>query len=241
MTTSEPILSGHGVSHQYGDLSVVSEVDIDVLAGTITAIIGPNGTGKTTLLRILLGHLSPTAGSVEYTGPSVDRQFGYLPQQPTFRPQFTAAETLAFYQSLLGESLEPMAALRRVGLAAAHDRRVDALSGGMQRLLGIAQSLVGDPPVAVFDEPASGLDPTMAARAFEILAEQASDGTAVVVSSHDLTLVEQFADRVVVLHGGSVVAAGSPADLAASTDSETLWEVYETVVDTAPGRPLEAK
>lgn len=241
MTTTEPILSGTDLHHEYGSLSVLSGVDINIYPGTVTAIIGPNGAGKTTLLRVLLGHLSPTAGSIEYSGPAVDRQLGYLPQQPSFRPQFTAAETVAFYQSLLGEPVEPMAALRRVGLAAAHDRRVDALSGGMQRLLGIAQSLVGDPPVAIFDEPASGLDPTMASRAFEILADRATDGTAVVVSSHDLTLVEQFADRIVLLHDGSIVATGSPATLADSTDSETLWDVYRSLVDHHSTHLMEAQ
>ena len=239
--TTDPILVGEAVSHEYGELSVLEGVDISVAPGAVTAIVGPNGTGKTTLLRILLGHLSPTAGEVRYSGPEVDRPIGYLPQQPSFRPQFTAAETIAFYAGLLDEPAETEAALRRVGLADAADRRVEALSGGMRRLLGIAQSLVGEPPVAVFDEPASGLDPSMAANAFEILAEQAAAGTAVLVSSHDLSLVDRFADRVVFLNRGSVIVSGSPADLADSTNSETLWEVYESVIrEPAARREVEA-
>ena len=208
--------------------------------GAVTAIVGPNGTGETTLLRILLGHLSPTDGEVRYLGPDVDRPIGYLPQQPSFRPQFTAAETIGFYAALLDEPAETEAALRRVGLSDAADRRVEALSGGMRRLLGIAQSLVGEPPVAVFDEPASGLDPSMATNAFETLADRAADGTAVLVSSHDLSLVDRFADRVVFLNRGSVVVSGSPAELADSTNSETLWEVYESVIrEPAARREVE--
>ena len=105
-TAAESVLSAAGISHRYGELSVLQSVDVDVPSGAVTAVIGPNGTGKTTLLRILLGQLSPTEGSVEYTGPAVDRPIGYLPQQPSFRPQFTAAETLAFYGALLGREVD---------------------------------------------------------------------------------------------------------------------------------------
>jgi len=229
-STDESLLSAAGISHRYGELSVLRSVDVEIPAGAVTAVIGPNGTGKTTLLRILLGQLSPTEGAVSYTGPAVDRPIGYLPQQPSFRPQFTAAETLAFYGALLGREVDTPAALDRVGLADAADRPVEALSGGMRRLLGIAQSLVGEPPVVVFDEPASGLDPSMSTQAFEILSERAREGTAIIVSSHDLGLVERFADRVLVVHDGTIAGRGSPRELMAETGTESLWDVYDAVV-----------
>jgi len=229
-TAAESLLSATGISHRYGELSVLADVDVEIPSSTVTAVIGPNGTGKTTLLRILLGQLTPTEGAVAYTGPSVDRPIGYLPQQPSFRPQFTAAETLEFYGALLGLEIQTQTALDRVGLADAADRSVEALSGGMRRLLGIAQSLVGEPPVVVFDEPASGLDPSMSTRAFEILAERAAEGTAIVVSSHDLGLVERFADRVLVVHDGAIAAQGSPDELMRATNTDSLWDVYDAVV-----------
>ena len=123
-STDESLLSAAGISHRYGELSVLQSVDVEIPAGAVTAVIGPNGTGKTTLLRILLGQLSPTEGAVSYTGPAVDRPIGYLPQQPSFRPQFTAAETLEFYSSLV-DGTEPEALLSRVGLSAAADRHVE--------------------------------------------------------------------------------------------------------------------
>lgn len=227
---NDPILTATDVTHRYGELTVLESVTAEITPGTVTAVIGPNGTGKTTLLRILLGQLSPTAGTVSYTGPPVDRPIGYLPQQPSFRPQFTAAETLSFYGALLGREVEPQTALDRVGLAGAADRPVEALSGGMRRLLGIAQSLIGDPPVVVSDEPASGLDPSMSTRAFDILTARAAAGTAVVVSSHDLGLVERFADRVLVIHDGEIAACGTPDELAATTSADSLWDVYDAVV-----------
>ena len=231
----ESMLTATELTHRYGELSVLQSVDVDVPAGAVTAVVGPNGTGKTTLLRILLGQLTPTEGSVAYTGPAVDRPIGYLPQQPSFRPQFTAAETLEFYGALLGREVDTHTALDRVGLADAADRPVEALSGGMRRLLGIAQSLVGEPPVVVFDEPASGLDPSMSTRAFEILADRATAGTAIVVSSHDLGLVERFADRVLVVHNGTIAARGSPRELMAETGTESLWDVYDAVVHSQRG------
>jgi Cu-processing system ATP-binding protein len=225
---TDTYLDGAGVSRTFGDVTALSDVSIDVPAGSVVALIGPNGSGKTTLLRILAGLLAPTDGEVSYEGPDATRPLGYLPQAPTFRPGFTTRETIGFYASLVDD--DPDELLDRVGLGRVPDRRVEALSGGMTRLLGIAQALAGDPPVLALDEPASGLDPGMSQRVFDIVETLADDGHAVVVTSHDLPLVERAADRVVVLDRGEVVAADTPAALRERTGGP-LHETFTSLVD----------
>jgi ABC-type multidrug transport system ATPase subunit len=220
------VLRAENLSHAYGAVTVFEDISVTVERGTVTALVGPNGSGKTTLLRILAGLLEPTEGTVSGRESESARELGYLPQQPSFRPGFTARETLAFYTSLVGGN--PDAVLDRVGLADAADRNVEALSGGMTRLLGIAQATVGDPPVVVLDEPASGLDPGMRRQTFEVVSERAAAGTAVVLSTHDTALAERFADRVFLLGGGGLLAAGSPSELVEQEDS--LQAVFEAEV-----------
>ncbi|TQQ80150.1 ABC transporter ATP-binding protein [Halonotius roseus] len=230
---STSVVTTTGLTKEYGGRPIFDGVDLDINAGAMTAVIGPNGSGKTTLLKTLLGHVDPTAGTVTYTGPDVDRPMGYLPQEPAFRPQFTVSETVEFYASLVDASVDTEGLLREVNLYDARTRRVSALSGGMRRLLAVAQAVLGDPPVVCCDEPASGLDPSMARRVFESLAGRAADGMAVVVASHTLSLVETYADHVVILDAGGVAAAGSPAALIERYDAADLWDVYATVVDPA--------
>lgn len=252
-----PVAELDAVTRTYGGVPVLDSASLAVEPG-LTAVIGPNGSGKSTLLGVLAGTVDPTAGTVRRPAVDVDgfdaangaggaddadnagdaddaehaaddtaKPVGYLPQRVPFREGFTARETLAFYARLVGA--DPDAALADVGLADAADRRVEALSGGMVRLLGIAQATLGDPPLVVLDEPASGLDPGMRERAFRTAAERAGAGTAVVVSSHNLDLVDDHADAVVVLARGRVVAAG---DLDALCDEHGVAgasELYRAV------------
>ncbi len=227
----ETLLEASNLAFSYGDVTILREISITVDAGTVTALIGPNGTGKTTLLRTLAGLQAPTSGSIEYRGPDVPREIGYLPQQPSFRPGFSVIETLEFYASLVGESREDaVERLERVGLADAANRRVDALSGGMTRLLGIAQATIGDPPIVVLDEPGSGLDPGMSTHVFDVAGEFADAGTAVVVTSHDLELVERNADEVFLLDDGVVAERGHPTDILDRLGVDTLQAAYEASV-----------
>ena len=184
---------------------------VTVEAGEVTAFVGPNGSGKTTFLSVLAGLHRPTGGTVSYRGPETHRRIGYLPQKPGFRPRFTARETLGVYARLVDD--DPDRLLERVGLGAVADRRVGAPSGGMVRLLGVAQALAGAPPVVALDEPASSLDPGMSERVFDVAGDIAGEGRGVVLCSHDLALVERVADTVVVLDRGDVVTTGSPEQL----------------------------
>lgn len=231
-TDAGPVVTVSNLGKRFGDVTVLDGVTFDVGRGTVTVLIGPNGSGKTTLLRTIAGLSEPDDGSVAVADDGTARRsIGYLPQRPAFRPTLTVAETLRFYTSLV-DSEDVADRLAQVGLLDARDRRVDALSGGMVRLLGIAQATVGDPPLVVLDEPASGLDPEMTVHIFEVLADVAASGTAVLLSAHDLAAVETVADEVVLLDGGDVVVNGSVAEIVAATDAGSLSDAFSTLVAT---------
>ena len=233
-----PVATLSDATRTYGGVPVLDGVSLDIEPG-LTAIVGPNGSGKSTLLRLLVGATEPTAGAVRHPGATGPKPIGYLPQRVPFRGGFTARETLAFYARLVDD--DPDAALERVGLGDAGDRRVEALSGGMRRLLGIAQAVLGDPSLAVLDEPASGLDPGMRERAFRAAAGRADGETAVVVSSHALDLVDAHGDRVVILRRGRVAAAGPLERLLDERDAEDVRELYRDVTGDDGVRTGEAQ
>ncbi|WP_058991739.1 ABC transporter ATP-binding protein [Haloarcula sp. CBA1127] len=226
--TGETYLMADEITKQYGDVTAISEVSLDVPSDAVTGFIGPNGSGKTTLLRMLLGIERPTSGTVSYCGPDAERQLGYLPQRPTFRPGFSVRETAAFYADLVDD--DPARLLERVGLEEVASRPVSGLSGGMTRLLGIAQALAGDPPIVMLDEPASGLDPAMSRLIFDIVESIADAGRAVVLCSHELPLVEETADRLVVLESGRLVRTGSVESLREQTGGP-LHETFTALLE----------
>ena len=240
----DPAVTVDGLTHGFGDVTVLDGVSLDVRAGSLVALVGPNGSGKSTLLRIVAGVLGPDGGHVDVAGSGV-RPVGYLPQRPSFRPGFSVADTLGFYADLLGperaEEVDVEEALARVGLGDTGDRRVEALSGGMTRLLGVAQALLGDPPVLVLDEPASGLDPAMSAHIYETIREVADEGRAVFVASHDLAAVERTADRVALLVRGRIILDGDPRELVADAGADGLDGVFLDAVDASEGLTVRTR
>lgn len=216
------------VSHRFGELDVLTDVSFALTPGSVTSLVGPNGSGKTTLLRIVAGLLAPTGGRVER--PDRPRPVGYLPQHPDFRPTFTVEETLGFYAGLLADHADVAAVLERVGLLAARERRVEALSGGMRRLLGIAQAILGEPPVVLFDEPTGDLDPGMTEHIMGVVEGLAGPETAVLMATHDLTGAAR-GDALMVLDRGRIVAEGPPDAVIEGAEAESLAEAYRSLVE----------
>ncbi|MGK2230513.1 MAG: ABC-type multidrug transport system ATPase subunit [Methanobacteriota archaeon] len=232
-TESAAVLEANDVSKTYGELEVLKDVSMEAERGRVYALIGPNGSGKTTFLKILAGLLPPDSGEVLRRTGGAERAVGYLPQQPSFRDGFTVAETLRFYTRLLDEKMGDgyvSEALGDVGLSDASNRRVSGLSGGMTRLLGVAQSRVGDPPIMAVDEPTSGLDPEMTGRIFETLSGVADNGTAVLLTTHDLDKVGRHADKVVLIYDRRIAGSGSPDELVNEHERESLASVFDSVV-----------
>lgn len=229
---SHPVVTLEDIDQSFGDVTVLTDISVQIEEREVTAVIGPNGSGKTTLTQILSGLVQPDSGTVTLR-TDAERPVGYLPQAPRFRPVFTVEETLQFYADLLSTATDIEELMERVGLIDVRDRQVDALSGGMRRLLGIAQSLLGSPPLVVLDEPTSGLDPRMTRRLFDVMQAGTEEGTAVLLTTHDLTYASD-ADAVIVLDRGRLVAQGSPADLCADTDTDSLTEAFFSLVSTTP-------
>jgi ABC-type multidrug transport system ATPase subunit len=226
---SDPVLGLNGASLSFGDVTVLDGASVALDSGAFVALVGPNGSGKTTTLELFAGLRAPDAGTV--TRPTTSgRAVAYLPQSPRFRPGFTAREVVEFYGSLVGDAVDADAVLARVGLSGAADRPVDDLSGGMTRLLGLAQALIGDPSVVVLDEPTSGLDPDVADHIFEAAAAMAADGRLVLTTSHDLDAVSRYADRVLLIADGEFVLDGPPTALLERTGEESLRAVFSSVV-----------
>lgn len=218
---TETTIALHGVTKTYGPITAVRDLDLALHAGEVIALVGHNGAGKTTQIKMMLGLARPTAGRVELLGAdpagegAIGRaRVGYLPESVSFHLAVTGRETLGFYARLKGlPSSQLDAAFAAVGLSAAADRPVGTYSKGMRQRLGLAQALLGRPKVLILDEPTSGLDPALRRDFYTIVAARAAEGATVLIASHALTELEGRADRVVIVDRGAKIADGTLSEL----------------------------
>ena len=228
-TGAVPVLT-RGLTKQFRRQTVVDGVDLVVPAGAVYGFLGPNGSGKTTTIRMLLGLVRPTAGSVEMLGLPVPerggealRRIGALVEGPAFHPYLSGRANLARLDAADGHSDARTsahridAALDRVGLLAAATKRYRAYSLGMRQRLAIANALLMPRDLLVLDEPTNGLDPQGTREVRHLVGELAADGATVLVSSHLLAEVEQMCSHVGVMFEGKLVSQGSMAELSAGT------------------------
>jgi ABC-2 type transport system ATP-binding protein len=211
-----------GLRKRYGGVEALAGVDLEVGEGELVGLLGPNGAGKSTLVKIACGLVRPSEGRAEVCGHAAGSaparaSLGYLAELFRFPGWSRADEVLELHQRLAGSrggATERTELLELVGLAGARDRRVEAMSKGMQQRLGIAQALVGAPRLLLLDEPTSALDPAGRRTVRRLLEELRARGVSVLLNSHLLSEIELVCDRVVILDQGRVVAAGRPDDLA---------------------------
>ncbi len=222
-----------GLTKRFGRQTAVDAVDLEVPAGAVYGFLGPNGSGKTTTIRMLLGLISPTSGTVDLLGASmagagrsdvsVLRRVGALVEGPAFHPYLSGRANLRRleaadpYADARTSRLRVDAALDRVGLLVAARKRYRAYSLGMRQRLAIASALLVPRDLLVLDEPTNGLDPQGTREVRHLVSELAADGTTVLVSSHLLSEVEQMCDHVGVMYAGRLVAQQPLADLHAGT------------------------
>ncbi len=213
------VIVAEDVRREYGDTVALDGVSLSVAEGEVFALIGPNGAGKTTLIRALTG-TTEYEGRVElFGGPpeSVDTQrVGLLPQSFNPPARLTARELVEYYGGLYDEARPPNEVLSDVGMLEDADTWYEDLSGGQQRRVCVAVTLVNDPDLLVLDEPTTGIDPAGRRDLWDLLESLAAGGTTVFLTTHYMEEADRLADRVVMLADGAVAAEGTPRELVAA-------------------------
>jgi len=243
---SEPTaaLAARGLTYRHAGGAGVEQIDLEIRAGEVVGLLGPNGAGKSTLVRLLSGVLAPQDGTVALGGDALGeltareraRRLAVVPQEPVFELPFTVLEV-----ALLGrhphvataafESAQDLElarrALERCGVAELADREIGTLSSGERQRVVFARALAQQTPVLLLDEPASFLDLRFQVELFDRVRELAAERRAVLAVLHDLNLAAEYCDRVVLLRGGRIFAAGNAAETLTYTN---LTEVYDTEI-----------
>src|ERR687889_315910 len=223
MTQSSAAITARGIRKSFGEHTVLDDVDLEIDQGTIFALLGPNGAGKTTIVRILSTLLRADAGTASVEGFDVATQPQDVRESISLTGQFAAVDEV-----LTGrENLVLVAKLRhlknpgaiaddllaRFSLTDAGNRKASTYSGGMRRRLAIAMSLIGNPPIIFLDEPTTGLDPQARIEVWQTIKQLAKGGTTVLLTTQYLDEAEQLADRIAILHKGTIIQNGTLAEL----------------------------
>lgn len=222
----DTVIAAQGLTKRYGTSVVVDGIDFAVGRGETFGLLGPNGSGKTTTILMMLGLTERSAGHVTVLGEdpmrsplTVKRRVGYLPDSIGFYDNLTATENLSYTARLMGiprsaRSQRIAAALARVRLSDVAGKRVGTFSRGMQQRLGLAEIIMKRAEIAILDEPTSGLDPQSTIEFIDLIRELRGEGITVLLSSHQLDQVQRICDRVALFQSGRIVLMGAVGDLA---------------------------
>jgi ABC-2 type transport system ATP-binding protein len=225
------VLTVSGLVKRYGQVVALDGTDFEAAPGRLVGFLGANGAGKTTTMRCIFGLVRPDAGDVRWDGhpitPAHRLRFGYMPEQRGLYPRMRVGEQLAYFAAQHGlpggeARVASSRWLERLGLADRERSKLEDLSHGNQQRVQLAAALVHDPELLVLDEPFSGLDPLGVATMSEVLHERAAAGTTVLFSSHQLDLVEDICEDVIIIGRGRIVAAGSIGELRARSGRRHL-------------------
>lgn len=249
MLQNDLAISVRGLKKSFKNIRVLKGVDFEVKKGSIFALLGSNGAGKTTIVRILTTLLRQDSGTAIVNGFNVASRPGQVRYSISLTGQFAAVDEvltgreniimIARLRHLCNPYQVADNLLKRFGLTDAANRRVSVYSGGMRRRLDIAMSLAGEPPVIFLDEPTTGLDPEVRNEFWQIIKELAGGGTTVFLTTQYLDEAEQLADKIAILHEGSIIVSGTleelkkrfpPAEVVYIEKQPTLEEIFLEIV-----------
>ena len=225
------------------EVHALKNLDLEVQPGEIFGYLGPNGSGKTTTIKMLLGLIFPTSGDIKILGrsdiqsPEVRMQIGYLPEGAYYPDFLRGEEVLRFYGQLYGLSGSDLETridktIELVGMTHARKRLIRGYSKGMRQRIGLAQALLSDPDILILDEPTTGLDPLARKEIRDILAHLRDEGKTLMISSHELLEVEMITNRVAILYGGVMQTSGTLEDLLTERDTSVLiLEPEQAILD----------
>ncbi|HOD94679.1 MAG TPA: ABC transporter ATP-binding protein [Candidatus Hydrogenedentes bacterium] len=235
------------------DVHALKDLDLDIRQGEIFGYLGPNGSGKTTTIKMLLGLLFPTSGKIEILGSesidsaTVKRNIGYLPEGAYYPDFLRGEEILAYYGKLYGlrgKELKKRVdeTIELVGMQHARKRLLRGYSKGMRQRIGLAQALISDPKILILDEPTTGLDPIARKEIRDLLLQLREQGITLLISSHELLEVEMISDRVAILFEGVLQKIGSMAELLTQRElSMTVDHLSESSVSDLTDKGIQVE
>ena len=237
-----------GLSKSFGDLTAVNDINLSVPKGEFFVILGPNAAGKTTTIKVMAGLMKPTSGSVHVCGHNIEseplkarKRMAYLPDFPFLYDKLTPIEFFRFTGQLFGMSEshiqnESDSLSDRFSLGEFLSNPIESLSHGTKQRVAIVSALMHAPDVFVLDEPMVGLDPHHARILKDILRERANQGMTVFVSTHQLSVAEEMADRIGIMNQGKIVAVGSHSELQAANHDNKLESIFLSLTLKTDGR-----
>jgi ABC-2 type transport system ATP-binding protein len=231
---SEAVISVENLTRRFGDFVAVDQVSFEVKAGEVVGYLGPNGSGKTTTIRMLLGLLQPTSGKATVLGFDAFRQSeevrtraGYMSQKFAIYDDLTVLENLTFYGGVYGitDKTRIRHTLDQVGLTGHDSTLTRSLSAGWRQRLALGIALVHEPKLLFLDEPTSGVDPTARRAFWDLIYELAENGVTILVTTHYMDEAE-YCERVGIMRAGKLLAMDTPSNLKRDIISGDVWEVF---------------
>ena len=229
----------NNLEKSYGKLSVLSGVSFDINDGGIFAVLGPNGSGKTTILKIILGMVISQKGTVDFGNENLlgswkyRNQIGYLPQIARFPDNLTVKELIAMISDLRNEPVKDQELIELFDLSKVLNEKLGGLSGGTRQKVNIVLAFMFDPPILILDEPTAGLDPVSLIHLKELIQEEKKKGKIIILTTHIMGLVEELADQIIFLLEGKIYFQGSIKELATKTNTSDLEHSIASIIQHA--------